>query len=112
MAAFRERDFAYVRRYAERLESEGVALPDWVHPLIGPEPVVPVIAISALFTNSSRAVAFLRHVDWRRTLIVLIAAIPTCMLGAYGYTLLTSTGAAVTIPSVAPPETASSMAYS
>jgi uncharacterized membrane protein YfcA len=66
-------------------------------PLVGPEPVVPIIAISALFSNSSRMTAFLKYVDWRRVAIVLAAAVPTCVLGAWGYTKLTSAGAALVI---------------
>jgi uncharacterized membrane protein YfcA len=66
-------------------------------PIVGAEPIVPIIAISALMTNASRAVAFRRLVDFRRTLIVLAAAIPTSALGAWGYTFLTSVGASVVI---------------
>ena len=43
-------------------------------PLVGAEPVVPIIAISAIFTNSSRAVAYLKYADRRRALIVLACA--------------------------------------
>src|SRR5262252_3703601 len=66
-------------------------------PIVGAEPIVPIIAISALMTNASRAVAFRRLVDFRRTLIVLAAAMPTSALGAWGYTLLTSVGASIVI---------------
>ncbi|MBV8791123.1 MAG: sulfite exporter TauE/SafE family protein, partial [Pseudolabrys sp.] len=38
-----------------------------------------------------------RYADFRRTAIVLAAAVPTCVLGAYGYTLLTGRGAAIVI---------------
>ena len=66
-------------------------------PLVGAEPVVPIIAISAIFTNSSRALAYLRHVDRRRALVVLACAALTTALGAYGYTRLTNAGAALVI---------------
>jgi uncharacterized membrane protein YfcA len=66
-------------------------------PLVGAEPVVPIIAISAMFTNSSRVFAFLKYADWRRAMIVLAAAVPTCVLGAWGYTKLSSAGAALVI---------------
>jgi uncharacterized protein len=33
----------------------------------------------------------------RRALIVLVAAVPTCVLGAWGYTMLTGKGAALVI---------------
>src|SRR3979411_1317480 len=69
-------------------------------PLIGAEPVVPIIAISSLFTNFSRAAAYLRHVDRRRALIVISAGAATTALGAYGYTRLTGAGAALVIGSM------------
>jgi uncharacterized membrane protein YfcA len=75
----------------------GALMPLVLVPLVGAEPVVPIIAISALFNNSSRATAFLNYVDWRRARIALIAAVPTCVLGAWGYTKLTGAGAALVI---------------
>jgi uncharacterized membrane protein YfcA len=75
----------------------GALMPLVLVPLVGAEPVVPIIAISALFSNSSRMTAFLKYVAWRHVAIVLICAIPTCVLGAWGYTRLTSTGAALVI---------------
>ena len=75
----------------------GALMPLVLVPLVGAEPVVPIIAISALFTNSSRVTAFLKYADWRRAGIVLAAAVPTCVLGAWGYTLLTGKGAALVI---------------
>lgn len=78
----------------------GALMPLVLVPLIGAEPVVPIIAISALFTNSSRVTAFVRYADWRRAGIVLAAAVPTCVLGAWGYTLLSGKGAALVIGSM------------
>jgi len=78
----------------------GALMPLVLVPLVGAEPVVPIIAISALFSNSSRMTAFLKYVDWRRAGIVLVAAVPTCVLGAWGYTKLTSAGAALVIGSM------------
>ena len=75
----------------------GALMPLVLVPLIGAEPVVPIIAISSLFTNSARAAAYLRYVDRRRALIVTVAAALTTALGAYGYTLLTNAGAALVI---------------
>jgi uncharacterized membrane protein YfcA len=75
----------------------GALMPLVLVPLVGAEPIVPIIAISALLTNGSRAAAFRRLIDWRRTLIVLAAAVPTSALGAWGYTLLTSVGASIVI---------------
>jgi uncharacterized membrane protein YfcA len=78
----------------------GALMPLVLVPIVGPEPVVPIIAISALFTNTSRVAAFYRAVDWRRAAIVLAASIPTCVLGAWGYTRLTGTGALIVIGSM------------
>jgi len=75
----------------------GALMPLVLVPIVGAEPVVPIIAISAMITNTSRATAFQKSIDWRRVLIVLAAATPTCMLGAYGYTLLTGKGALIVI---------------
>jgi uncharacterized membrane protein YfcA len=58
---------------------------------------VPIIAISSIFTNLSRFVAYLRYADRRRAGIVVCAAALTTMLGAYGYTRLTNAGAALVI---------------
>ena len=59
----------------------GALMPLVLVPLVGAEPVVPIIGVSTLFTNASR----------------LIAAVPTCALGAFGYTHLTGRGAALVI---------------
>ena len=72
----------------------GALMPLVLVPLIGAEPVVPIIAISSLFTNFGRAAAYFRYVDRRRALIVISAAALTTALGAYGYTRLTNAGAA------------------
>jgi len=78
----------------------GALMPLVLVPLIGAEPVVPIIAISALFTNTSRAVAFRPFVDRRRALIILVSAIPLCIVSAYGYTLLNNRGAMIVIGSM------------
>ena len=67
----------------------GALMPLVLVPILGPEPVVPIIAISGLLTNSGRVVAFLRLVDWRRSAIALVGAIPFVIVSAYGFTLLT-----------------------
>ena len=78
----------------------GALMPLVLVPLIGAEPVVPIIAISAMFTNSSRVFAFSKYADWRRAAIVLATSVPTCVLGAWGYTRLSSAGAALVIGSM------------
>jgi len=75
----------------------GALMPLVLVPLIGAEPVVPIIAISAIFTNLSRTAAYFRYADRRRVLIVVAAAALTTALGAYGYTRLTNAGAALVI---------------
>ncbi len=77
----------------------GALMPLVLVPMVGAAPVVPIIAISALFTNGARIVAFRRWLDPRRALIALVAALPTCVLGAWLYTLLTGRGAALVIGS-------------
>jgi uncharacterized membrane protein YfcA len=75
----------------------GALMPLVLVPLIGAEPVVPIIAISAIFSNLSRATAYRSYADPRRAGIVILASALTTALGAYGYTLLTSAGAAIVI---------------
>ena len=75
----------------------GALMPLVLVPLVGAEPVVPIIAISSIFTNLSRFAAYLRYADRRRALIVVLAAALTTALGAYGYTRLTNAGAALVI---------------
>jgi uncharacterized membrane protein YfcA len=75
----------------------GALMPLVLVPMIGAEPVVPIIAISSIFTNLSRFVAYLRYADRRRAGIVVCAAALTTVLGAYGYTRLTNAGAATVI---------------
>jgi len=75
----------------------GALMPLVLVPLIGAEPVVPIIAISSIFTNTSRFAAYLRYADRRRAAIVILAAAVTTALGAYGYTRLSNAGAALVI---------------
>jgi uncharacterized membrane protein YfcA len=72
----------------------GALMPLVLVPLIGAEPVVPIIALSSLFTNSSRFIAFIRYADRRKALIIVACCCLTTALGAYGYTRLTGAGAA------------------
>jgi uncharacterized protein len=75
----------------------GLLMPLVLVPIVGAEPVVPIIGLSALFTNASRILAFRQDLDIRRALLIGTMALPTCMLGAYGYTFLTGRGAALVI---------------
>lgn len=78
----------------------GLLLPPVLIPIIGAEAVVPVIGLSALFTNGSRLVAFREHLDLRRALLVSAWALPTTVLGAYGYTRLSGPAATILIGAV------------
>jgi uncharacterized protein len=75
----------------------GALMPLVLVPLVGAKPVVPIIAISAMFTNTARVVAFRRRLDLRRAVIAFVCALPTCTLGAWLYTLLSGRGAALVI---------------
>jgi uncharacterized membrane protein YfcA len=75
----------------------GALMPLVLVPLIGAEPVVPIIAISAMLSNTSRLTAFRRYADFRRAAVVTVCAVPTCALSAWGYTRLSSAGAALVI---------------
>ncbi len=77
----------------------GALMPLVLVPIVGAAPVVPIIAISAIFTNAARIATFRRWLNWRRAIIAMVAAAPTCVLGAWLYTLLTGRGAALVIGS-------------
>ena len=78
----------------------GALMPLVLVPIVGAEPVVPIIAISALFTNTSRSFAFRHVIDWRRAAIIVVCSLPTTMIGAWGYTMLTGRGAMLVIGSM------------
>jgi uncharacterized membrane protein YfcA len=75
----------------------GALMPLVLVPMVGAEQVVPIIALAGLLTNTGRMIAYLQHVEWRRAMLVLIGAIPPCLVTAYGYTLLTGRGAQLLI---------------
>jgi len=75
----------------------GALMPLVLVPILGAEPVVPIITIAGMFTNVSRAAAFRKWVDRPRALIVCVCAVPTAVLGAWGYTMLTGKGALLVI---------------
>src|SRR6478672_4716663 len=78
----------------------GALMPLVLVPIVGPEPVVPIIALSALITNTSRAIAFRASINGRCAAIVFTAAMPTCLLGAWGYTTLSGRGVMIVIGSM------------
>ena len=78
----------------------GALMPLVLVPMIGAAPVVPIIAIAALFNNFGRVSAFYKHLDRRRAMLGIAASLPLCVLGAWGYTYLTGKGAALVIGSM------------
>src|ERR1700746_977356 len=66
----------------------GALMPLVLVPIFGPEPVVPMLSIAALLNHARRGGVSRQLVDVRRALIVLPAALPFCVLGAWGYTQL------------------------
>jgi uncharacterized protein len=77
----------------------GPLMPLVLVPMVGAEPVVPIIAISSMFTNGARLSAFRDVLHLRLAVIAFAAALPTCLLGAWLYTLLSGRGAAMVIGS-------------
>jgi len=77
----------------------GPLMPLVLVPMVGAEPVVPIIAISSMFTNSARVSVFRQVLHVRLAVIAFAAALPTCVLGAWLYTLLSGRGAAIVIGS-------------
>jgi uncharacterized membrane protein YfcA len=58
------------------------------------------MAISGAMTNTSRIIAFWRDFDARLAKLIVLFALPTCIVGAYGFTLLTGAGAALLLGSI------------
>ena len=75
----------------------GIILPLVLVPIIGAEATVPVMGVASFFTNSSRLAAFWRDFDRQRAALLILSGTPTCLLGAYAYTLLTGKGASLVI---------------
>src|SRR3954453_361335 len=70
----------------------GALMPLVLVPILGPEPVVPILSLAALFTNSSRATAFRHAIDPKRSLVVISLSLPGGALGALGYPYLSGRG--------------------
>ena len=77
----------------------GPLMPLVLVPMVGAEPVVPILGISSMFTNAARISVFRHALQMRLAVIASVAALPTCVLGAWLYTLLSGRGAAVLIGS-------------
>ncbi|MGE0716667.1 MAG: TSUP family transporter [Alphaproteobacteria bacterium] len=75
----------------------GLLLPLVLVPIIGAEATVPVVGMSAFFTNASRLWVFRANLNLRAAAIVAAASTPGCLLGAWGYAQLHGRGAAIVI---------------
>lgn len=71
----------------------GLLLPLALVPIIGASATVPVIAVTALFTNLSRAIAMREAIDWGKALRMIPLAVPATMLAAWLFTGLDNRGA-------------------
>lgn len=78
----------------------GLLMPPILAPLIGADAVIPVMAISGCMTNTSRIVAFWHDLDLRLAKLIVLFALPTCVIGAYGFTLLSGAGAALLLGAI------------
>lgn len=68
----------------------GLVLPVFLVPLVGMTNVIPVMAVAMLFNNGSRVVAFWGEIQWTHVRLMLAFGLPACVVGAYGYTLLSA----------------------
>ena len=68
-------------------------------PILGPTAVVPVIGLSGIMSNFTRAYVFRQSIDWARGIIVGVCAVPAAMVGAMCYSSLTGRGASIAIGS-------------
>ena len=75
----------------------GLILPPILVPLIGAEAVVPVIGLSALFTNAGRVLAYRTWLDRATAARIALAALPGTVLAAWGFSALGGPGAAMVI---------------
>lgn len=66
----------------------GIIVPIFLAPVVGMVNVVPVMAVGMLIANASRALAFWRDIHWPHARRILLAGLPACVAGAWGYTLL------------------------
>jgi uncharacterized membrane protein YfcA len=68
----------------------GLVMPVFMTPVIGVANVIPVMAVTMLINTGSRTLAFWQDIQWKQVRTMLIFGLPSCIAGAYCYTLLTS----------------------
>lgn len=78
----------------------GLLLPLVLVPLVGPVPVVPIIALGAIANNLSRAAVFRAHIDRQKAVSGALLALPGAALTAWGYTLLSGRTVQIVIGTV------------
>src|SRR5262249_43097677 len=78
-------------------DGPGAPLPLGLGALVGGGPGVALLFLSAPFTHTGRAAAVWGLVGGGGGGVGVLAAVPTCVLGAWGYTMLTGKGAALVI---------------
>jgi uncharacterized protein len=66
----------------------GLILPIVLAPVIGVANVIPVMAVAMMINNASRVLAFRRDIAWPHVRRMLVLGLPTCLIGAWGYTQL------------------------
>jgi uncharacterized membrane protein YfcA len=66
----------------------GLILPIALAPVIGVANIVPVMAVAMMINNFSRVLAFRHDIEWPHVRRMLLLGLPTCLLGAWGYTRL------------------------
>jgi uncharacterized protein len=75
----------------------GLLLPLALVPTIGAEATVPVLGVTAIFTNLGRILAFRHDVDWGKTWRLALPAIPGAVLGAAFNTWLSGAGVLIVL---------------
>jgi uncharacterized protein len=78
----------------------GLLLPLLLVPMVGPVPVVPIVALGAIANNISRAVVFRDKIDRRKAVKGALFALPGAALTAWGYTLLSGRTVQIVIGTV------------
>lgn len=78
----------------------GLLLPLVLVPIVGAQAAVPVMALAALFTNTSRAIAFRTQIHWHSVATALPLAIIATIAAATLFTSLNQRGAAIVVGSV------------
>jgi len=66
----------------------GLILPIALAPVIGVANVIPVMAVAMMINNASRVLAFRHDIRWPHVRRMLVLGLPTCLIGAWGYTRL------------------------